>query len=234
MTAVLVAETVVLAVLAVLVVGLLRSHAEILRRLHALDGGEQPAPAGPAAFAVHDAVPGPRPDDGAFPRAVDIAGAGLEDDLVAVSVVDSRVPVLLAFLSSSCMTCRPFWDAFGAPDQLGLPPGTRLVVVARDPGEESLGRLTELAIDVETVVLSGQAWHDYAVPGSPYFVWVVGGAVRGEGTGISWEQVRTLLSDASRSAAPSMEARIDAELDAAGIGPGDPSLHSVAESTPRP
>jgi hypothetical protein len=241
-TTVLVAETMVLVVLAVLVVGLLRSHADILRRLHELDGGDAAARAAttaePAAFAVHEAIPGPRAGDGAFPAAADIAGTGLVDDLVTISVAGSRTPVLLAFLSSSCMTCRPFWDAFATPDRLGLPPGTRAAVVARDAGEESMSRLAELARGVETVVLSGQAWQDYAVPGSPYFVWVVGGQVRGEGTGISWDQVRTLLSDASLSSArrgahASMEARIDAELDAAGIGPGDPSLGPSVESAPR-
>jgi hypothetical protein len=229
MTAVLVAESLVLVLLAVLVVGLLRSHAEILRRLHELDGGDAPAPAaGPVPFAVADAIPGPRAGDAEFPAALDIVGAGLDDDLVTIGVAGRAEPVLLAFLSSSCLTCRPFWDAFGAPPELGLPPATRLVVVARDPGEESLTRLADLAAGVETIVLSGQAWRDYAVPGSPYFVWIVGGHVRGEGTGVSWSQVRTLLADSSalsgRRAEASMEARIDAELDAAGIAPGDPSL----------
>lgn len=229
--AVLVAESLVLVLLAVLVVGLLRSHAEILRRLHDLDAGDTAARAatGPSPFAVHEAIPGPRAGDAEFPSAADIAGAGLDDDLVTISVSGSRAPVLLAFLSSSCMTCRPFWDAFAAPAELGLPPGARAVVVARDPADESITRLRELADGVETVVLSAEAWTAYDVPGSPYFVWVVGGQVRGEGTGVSWEQVRTLLSDASHATSArrgdaSMEARIDAELDAAGIRPGDPSL----------
>ena len=235
MTAVVVALTAVVGLLAILVVGLLRSHAEILRRLHALDGGaEGGAPAAAAdalaPFAVHPAVPGPRPADGDFPPAVDIVGAGLRDDIVSVNVVASRHPVLLAFLSSSCMTCRPFWDAFADPTRLGLPGRTRPVVVTHDATEESPTRLADLARGVETVVLSSEAWRDYAVPGSPYVVWVVDGQVRGEGTGISWDQVRTLLLDAAgppddggRRAAP-MNERIDAELEAAGIRPGDPSL----------
>ena len=77
------------------------------------------------------------------------------------------------------------------------------------------------------MVLSSQAWRDYAVPGSPYVVWVVDGRVRGEGTGLSWAQVRTLLTDAAAAGprgTPRMEERIDAELEAAGITPGDPSL----------
>jgi hypothetical protein len=196
MTILLVAESAVLGVLAVLVVGLLRSHAEILRRLHALDGGDEPAAAGPAPFAVHESIPGPRAADGDFPAAHDLVGTSLAgDDLVTVAVEGARTPVLLAFLSSSCMTCRPFWDAFRSPADLGLPPATRVVVVARDVAEESATRLAELAAGVETVVLSSQAWRDYAVPGSPYVVWVAGGRVQGEGTGISWEQVRTLLTD---------------------------------------
>jgi hypothetical protein len=72
------------------------------------------------------------------------------------------------------------------------------------------------------VVMSSAAWDDYAVPGSPYFVHVEDGLVVGEGSGTEWSQVADLLSDAlaERDSAD----RVDAELEAAGIGPGHPSL----------
>ena len=90
--------------------------------------------------------------------------------------------------------------------------------------------------------MSTEAWSDYGVPGSPYFVLVEGrsGRVRGEGTGPDWEQVSSLLDQATGDAAhrtlaanrvpkPSAdqdrESRIDAELLAAGVAPGDPSLY---------
>ena len=67
------------------------------------------------------------------------------------------------------------------------------------------------------------------VPGSPYFVLVDGaaGRVEGEGTGTSWPQVRNLIvsaSDDTRDGA-GREARIDRELLAHGIAPGDPVLY---------
>lgn len=241
MSALVVVESVVLALLGVLVVGLLRSHADILRRLHALDGGEADGSNGaPTPFRLHLGVPAPRDGDGPVPAAVDIAGRGIADDLISIRIAGTTRPVLLAFLSSSCMTCRPFWDAFRSPDRLGLPAGARVVVVAMDAEDESVTRLTELSAGVTTVVMSGEAWQTYGVPGSPYFVWIDDGRVRGEGTGISWEQVRNLLVDAAASNARrsrveglAMEARIDDELQAAGVAPSDPSLRPRRPGTTR-
>jgi hypothetical protein len=83
-----------------------------------------------------------------------------------------------------------------------------------------------------TVVMSSAAWTDYRVPGSPYFVLVDGpaGRVRGEGTGAHWDQVKNLLRQAADDAADAgREVRIDRELLAHGIAPGDPSLYRTAE-----
>jgi hypothetical protein len=257
MAALVAALTVVVVLLAVLVVGLLRSHAEILRRLHALDGGEVGGdPQGlvePPPFQVHDAVPSPSGRAG-LPDAADVTGAGLDDDAVAVRVVDAPQRTLLAFLSSSCITCRTFWDAFRRRDT-ELPGDVRLVVVAKDAAEESLPQLRELAPPPDVpLVLSSAAWASYDVPGSPYFVLVdgVAGVVVGEGTGASWSQVRNLLAQATgddafrdgvrtvrgRTSAPptdavaAQEKRVDRELLAAGIRPGDPSLYPPAATAP--
>ena len=51
MTVLIVVETAVLLVLSVLVVGLLRSYATVLQRLHRLDGGVDPAPPAPLSSA---------------------------------------------------------------------------------------------------------------------------------------------------------------------------------------
>ena len=45
--------------------------------------------------------------------------------------------------------------------------------------------------------MSSQAWSDYEVPGSPYFLLVEEGRVSGEGSGSTWSQVRALLGQAS-------------------------------------
>ncbi|MBI2711202.1 MAG: hypothetical protein HYX34_16145 [Actinobacteria bacterium] len=244
-------ETVVLALLVLLVLGLLRSHAEILRRLHDLGHGleDDSAPRHPARtrgvgreeFTVFPEVPSPGGDDD-FPEARDIAGTGLADDAVTVRVTGVDHRTLVAFLSSTCLTCQRFWDAFRRPDRLGFATSTRVVIVTKDPTEESAARIADVAPDSVPVVMSSRAWDDYRVPGSPYFVLVDGpsGAVKGEGTGIDWPQVRGLLAQVAddEALAADLEARrvrksranddrerrVDAELLAAGIRPGDPSL----------
>lgn len=206
---------VVVALIVLLVAGLLRSHAELLRRLEALEGGG----------AAGDSRPGPEPATGR--SAPDLAGTDPDGAPVALSLSGARHDTLLLFLSRGCVTCRPFWEVTAAPR---LPRGTRLVVVTADDEEP----LTGSAV---TVVRSTGAWRDYGVPGSPYVVLVRGGRVVGEGTGTSWDQVLALLAHASRDIAVlgHEEARsstgrdTDAALLAAGILPGDPRLYPPPE-----
>ncbi|MCU1354115.1 MAG: hypothetical protein JWM05_3324 [Acidimicrobiales bacterium] len=255
MTVVVVVEGVVIALLALLVVGLLRSHAEILRRLHQLGAGLEPdeAPAPPPGgprpgrdFQVMPQVPSP-PDREAFGGVADIAGAGVDDDAVTVRVTGVEHDTIVAFLSAGCLTCQRFWDAFRKPKKLGLPAGVRLVVVTKGRHEESPTAIGRLAPPGIPLVMSSDAWVDYDVPGSPYFVLVHGpsGRVRGEGTGPDWEQVSSLLNQASGDSAADAdlagrrvrkpvsdaerEARVDRELLAAGVRPGDPSLYEATD-----
>lgn len=246
MTALVVVEAVAIGLLGLLVAGLLRSHAEILRQLHALGAGREGEGAPAPATAV-DVPMGPTPGS----RAHDVAGATPWGDAVAVGVTGVPHDTLLAFLSSGCLTCSGFWEALGRPgDELGLPPHTRVVAVTKGPGEESESALREVVPRQLTVVMSTQAWLDYEVPGSPYFVHVDGarGRVAGEGTAASWDQVASLVARATedrmvvrtrngeRQAEVRREARIDQELLAAGIRPGDPQLYPtdppVAEDDP--
>ena len=54
--------------------------------------------------------------------------------------------------------------------------------------------------------------------------------MRGEGTGADWDQVKNLLRQAADDANDDRrEVRIDRELLAHGIAPGDPSLYRTAE-----
>jgi hypothetical protein len=226
--AILVIETVVLVLLTVLVAGLLRSHGEILRRLHALGSGLDTDAATTSSVPID--LRGSVSDS--FAAAADVDGAGLRDDAMHVSVVGARHRTLLAFLSSGCLTCRGFWDAFADPPGLDLPNDIRLVVVTKDAQDESISALRKLAPAGIPVVMSNAAWTDYRVPGSPYFVLVDGpaGRVRGEGTGTDWGQVRNLLRQAADDASDAgREARIDRELLDHGIAPGDPSLYRTAE-----
>jgi len=235
MTALVVAETVVLLLLGLLVAGLLRSHAEILRALHDLGAGvddptrvrRQPQPAIRAELSA---------DVGSDTEAHDVVGLDLLGAAATVAVAGARHDTLLAFLSTGCSTCQPFWSAFRSGAD--LPADTRLVVVVQD--EESESRLRDLAGPDLEVVASSEAWEGYQVPGSPHFVYVDGPASRvtGEGTGPDWPSVRALLlqANADRAALGSSgrstadvewrdnPTRIDAELARAGIAPGHPSL----------
>jgi hypothetical protein len=216
-------EAVVIGLLTVVVAGLLRSHAEILKRLHDLGAGlDNTVP-----VSLRSVADLPKTSEG-FGAAHDVDGTGLRDDVVHVSVVGTRHRTLLAFLSSGCLTCHSFWDAFRDVNTLGLPDDLRLVIVAKDATEERISALRELAPAHVTVVMSSAAWSEYAVPGSPYFVLVDGPSarVRGEGTGASWEQVWNLLRQAADD---SNEHLIDRELLANGVAPGDPSLYRTAE-----
>ena len=101
-------------------------------------------------------------------------------------------PTLLAFLTSGCSTCAGFWETLGEPR---LPAGVRTVVVTHGAERERPARLRPLAPDGIPVVMSSQAWQDYAVPGAPYFV-LVDGTIRGEGAATSWSALGSLVSDA--------------------------------------
>ena len=202
MTAVVVVLAAVVAVLSLFVVGLLRSHAEILKRLHQLGAGLEPdgsQPASPAAtpvtsrndFQVMPQVPSP-PDREAFGGAADLVGVGPGgSDAISVRITGVEHDTIVAFLSSGCITCQKFWDAFRKPRKLKLPSGTRLVVVTKGPDAESASSVAELAPPGLPTVMTTAAFTDYDVPGSPYFVYVHGpsGRVRGEGTGPDWDQV---------------------------------------------
>jgi hypothetical protein len=219
-------ESVVLVLLTVLVAGLLRSHAEILRRLHTLGAGIDPDT--PASLRPSRSLAGsPDRTHIASEIASDINGTGLRDDAMHVSVVGTGHETLLAFLTSGCLTCRGFWDAFADSRELDVPRDLRVVVVAKDAHEESISALRRLAPSHLTVVMSSAAWEAYRVPGSPYFVLVdgPGGRVRGEGTGTSWPQVWNLLRQAADD---SREQVIDRELLSYGIAPGDASLYRTA------
>lgn len=231
MLALVIAEGVAILLLGLLVAGLLRSHAEILKALHDLGAGVDPDDStrlrGPALASTSGLTGG---------AAHDIAGVDPRGDAVAVAVTGAEHDTLLAFLSTGCDTCRPFWSAING--DLGLA-GVRVLVVVSD--EESESELARLAGPQVEVVASTAAWEAYEVPGSPHFVYVDGptGRVVGEGTGPDWPAVRGLLTQANSDRAARANGtrpgpvdaewrdnptRIDAELLAAGIGPGHPSL----------
>src|ERR671921_2914929 len=260
MLAVVVAEGVAIALLTVLVLGLLRSHALILKALHELGAGLElergsaasPGSVGPVPVQLETGVvPNARPDSlvGA-----DVAGTSLTGEELLIPVTGTGRRTLVAFLSSGCSVCQTFWDQMRS-GPLDVPGGARLVVVAKGPQEESSSRLSELAGPGLEVVQSSAAWTDYGVPGSPYFVYVEDGVITGEGSSTTWTQVRDLMGQSVDDTAdarlragrpadvPSPPgplnamtdyadlARADRELIGAGIHPGHASLYETPDAT---
>ena len=263
MTALIIVETVVLIVLSVLVVGLLRSYATVLERLHRLDGGDG-ARSTPAFRTAEGVVP---PDDRRQPvdlppvegrdewaAAHDIAGVGLAGEVISIRTVAVAHDTAIIFLSSGCSGCTGFWEQLADPRSLSLLGPSRLVVVTKGPEEENPELLRELCSRGVDLVMSSTAWSDYEVPGSPFVVVVDGqtGRVKGEGSGGSLQQVAGLIRQAvghggghpvrpgivKPRADVEREVDVDRVLLAAGIGPGHPSLYvdttdSTAKSSER-
>ena len=261
MTSVLVLTlTVIVGLLGFLLVGLLRSHAEILRALHDLgvnleDGAR---PGGTPTFAAVSGVdPGGRPRPGvdeairvtdgpeSLGRGADLMGVtpSGEAAVVGIGAGSGGGLTLLAFLSSGCLTCEEFWLALGE-GRTWRPDGNdgRTVIVTHGADRESPSQVAGLAPAGLTTLMSTEAYEDYGVPVSPYFVLVDGRDRRivGEGAAGSWDQLVSLLAKAAADGGMGLgakrgrreiltgrarSARVDAELEAAGIGPGDPSLY---------
>ena len=236
MTVLITIQLLVTALLAVLVVGLLRSHAEILRALHDLGVGDPDHDHGAERSGLL-AGPGPRRRAATGP-ATDIVGVNARGAAASVAVKGVDHATILAFLSTGCLACHAFWEEFAAGDT-SLPGDTRLAVVTKGPADESESLVRELAPAALPTIMSTQAWNDYHVPATPYFVLVDGptGNVVGEGAANTWSHVLSLLQQAMADAGIAHErmrvarphgdepSRIDRDLAAAGIEPGHPSLY---------
>ena len=199
LTALVMVETIVLALLAVVVVSLLRSHAELLRRLPAPDDEQEHHAHGAAvpierAPTLSSSIPAPKRQAS---EAHDVVGTTLGGDQVVVSAA-SGSDTLFAFLSTGCLTCQTFWDGLRPGVRRPMPGDARVIVVVKDPAFESPSKLAALAPPDVPVIQSSQAWQDFGVQMSPYFCFVDGrsGSVRSEGAAMSWEQVSSLLTDA--------------------------------------
>jgi hypothetical protein len=266
MTVLVIIQSVVVLLLALLVVGLLRSHAEILRALHDLGVNlEDGAPrAGGArtfdlgrrtssaeALGADDRIGESglaTPADGPLGDAHDLMGVTPSGDAAAIAVNGTGQLTLLAFLSTGCATCLDFWDAFREPANRSVAgAGSALIVLTKGPDSESPAAVADLADPDLNTLMSTEAFDDYSVPVAPYFVLVEGSTARivGEGAAASFEQLQSLLSKAladggygtggQRSRRDVLRGRrrqatADEALEAAGIGPGHPSLHQNPEA----
>jgi hypothetical protein len=224
MTVLMIVETALLVIAVVYIVALLRSHAEILRRLAALEDGAGAAARQPSA---------PPRTGGEVVTAGAISGTNLAGDSVLLSFGAGSPVTLLAFLTSGCESCAPMWAGLREAEPTATL-ADRVVVVTHDPSRESPSRLGRLAPSGVEVIMATAAWEDYAVPASPHFVLTDGsGGVLGRGSALSWSQLVTMVQDARADAGTVEGVRTTAEraarsertLAESGIGPGHPSLY---------
>ena len=227
MTPLIVVESLVILLLAILVAGLLKSHAEILRQLNALGVGEDGSIV-PAAGSV-------RPRTTGFEKAPTstLVGDDLSGAAISLSLEHRKGSTLLAFLSSGCESCQGFWKEFRGDFDLPAP-DTRTIIITKGPSSESPSRLRELAPANLPVLLSDEMWDVFRVPMTPYFLLVDGdGSVVGEGAASTWHHLLGLLRQ-SAADAQSTPVRLDTDgrqhftdsnLKESGVEPGDPSLY---------
>lgn len=155
-----------------------------------------PSPAvvpSPAAAPLPAA--GPLPDDAQDDLLPPLAGTSSDGAPVSVPLVADG-PALVAFLSTTCTICVGVWRRLAEGELEGVRPGVRAVVVTKDPGTEDLAAVRALAGGSgATVVMSSEAWDDYEVPGSPYFLVVDGDPadVVTEGSAQGWPDVVAMV-----------------------------------------
>jgi hypothetical protein len=245
MTVLEVIDTALLVLALVYIVALLRSHADILRRLTVLEDSAAEAPRGARSDGAGAGV-GVGAGDGAGVGvgagagagggvvAPDIRGATVDGKPRVVPLGAGTEPTLLAFLTSGCGTCAQFWSDLRDAELVSAL-AARVVIVARDARRESPARLRELAPPGVELIVADEAWSDYAVPSSPHFVLCDGdGAIAGRGSAASWAQLMALVGQAQADAAEvlagarttgSRAARAELALAQAGITAGHPSLY---------
>jgi hypothetical protein len=231
-------NTVGLILLGVLLAGLLRSHADVLTRL------SRERRSSDSGFAM---APGVAPVAGSRSLAStpSLTGKRLDGRPISVDLGPGAASVLLAFLSSGCSSCDHFWEAFRTDEDRSVG-GAKVVIVTKDTSLESPSQLLKKAPPGFPLVMSTAAWTDFAVPTSPYFIFVDGdsGEIRGEGAASEWRQLRSLVEDAVADARlsengkagsetldrglfdshPERIRQMDRALLGAGITPDHPSL----------
>ena len=204
--------TIVVAVLALLVAGLLRSHALILRRLHELGAGVDdtlatpPGPGGiddvrPAPSPAHPPAPARPPAPAgvtraagavpaaALPRPPEVGRGRTAADVSGAGPRGGAQAIRVVgsrhdtVLAFLSSGCATCHGFWDDLQQAALPESTRLVIVTKGADAESPTAVADVAPADVTVVMSSQAWEDYQVPGSPYVVHVDGPSGRVRGEG---------------------------------------------------
>jgi hypothetical protein len=224
MTALVVALAVAVLLLAVLVAGLLRSHAEILKALHELGAGlELDRSEGPVDVTI-EGVRTPR------------RGSSETADAIAARRSTARPsrcrsPPAPTPCWPSCPPAAPPAGVLGGLRRAGRGGARRRPAGRRHQGldEESASALAKRAA-ARPARVEQQRWEGFGVPGRrTSSTSTAPGASSARGSAATWPAVATLMGqahadDAHRTGRLTARGADDAALAAAGIRPGDPSL----------
>jgi len=234
-------EALAICILGLVVVALAHSYAGLAARV---EQSSTPPRLRPTGRRGHE-LPAVEPIASStfLPVVRDLDGVTPDGERVLLPLAGASGDTLLAFLSSSCASCRALWSELPEAVDSLLADRVRLVVVTKGPDRESTSILAELAAssgDVD-VVMSSEAWVAFEVPGSPYFALVdrTSGEALGQGTARTWDQVLGLIDVAAGDARVEGSTRksrrdvrqeqdVDRLLMSAGVFPGDPSLYPSA------
>jgi hypothetical protein len=107
---------------------------------------------------------------------------------------------LLAFLTSSCATCRGLWAEFDGDLPRRLPVATIPVIVTEDAADERVEVVRDLAPGGVPVLMSSATWRAFGVTAAPYFVLVDGasGGILAAGSAADGRALVRLVRPSSR------------------------------------
>lgn len=228
--AVVIGLALVVFLLGMLVVGLLRANADVLRRLESLGAGLEGAP----GSHDHGQVTLTRKEESRRVADRTITGVTPDGEPLVASLASGSDPTLVAFLSTTCSTCTPFWEGLQSAEMHFGGHRHRVVIVTLGESEESPTRAQSMRRGTVEVIMSSDGWNSFEVPGAPYFALIEPetGRIVGEGSAMTFDSLVEFLTDATNDqqwdlqvGTASEEDRIDADLRRAGIHPGDPRLY---------
>lgn len=185
------------ALLTLLVIGLLRSYGELVRVLH--DAGirvnrdESSRQTVPLSSSGH-AAPGT--------NAPELAGNTLSGGARVIATSGADDHLLVAFLSSGCGSCVPFWRELRANSGRLPNLDAEVVVITKGSEREEPGKLIELAGPELEVIMSDDTWSAYDVPLTPHFALIdrSRGTIIGEGSSADPDALADLMRRAAADA----------------------------------
>lgn len=126
------------------------------------------------------------------------------DGRAAIVTLPAAHPVLLLFLSPTCLGCEDLFAAALSPSMLGLEEGEVLVVLRAMPEP------AERVLVGASALVAPEAWGAYGVTGPPFFSLVLPASASVATEGVAWGAES--VADAVRQALAGLEAPLVARL----------------------